>query len=150
MLSFALFYFIEYLSNLPLQHIFVEEPIYLLVEIHQIFLRHVVFRHFNIFENIEGCRRALYIWNIGCSKNDDMFKVNISLLIPQQIHLWCVRIFHDKVWNILSHHTLIPHGNFFWKYSMMWHGIFFKDSFLLVLIYSPIHSLMSLHILPQS
>jgi hypothetical protein len=46
---------------------------------------HVVFRHFNSFEHIEGCIRTLYIWSTGCNKNDNMFKVNKSLLIPQQI-----------------------------------------------------------------
>jgi hypothetical protein len=32
---------------------FVEELIYLLMQIHQIFLKHAIFCHFNNFENIE-------------------------------------------------------------------------------------------------
>ncbi len=41
------------------------------------------------------------------------------------LHMWCGKIFHDKVWNILSCHILFTHGRWiYWEYSMAWHGIF--------------------------
>jgi hypothetical protein len=51
---YILFSSIEYCSTLPPQHMFVEKLIYLLIEIHQIFLKHAISYHFNSFENIEG------------------------------------------------------------------------------------------------
>jgi len=50
---------------------------------------------------------------------------------------------------ILSHHILVPHGKFFFQYSMMWHGIILKDSYMLMLMCSPIQLLMLLHIIPN-
>jgi hypothetical protein len=54
MLSCILSYYVKYCDTLLLQHMFVKKLIYLLIEIHQIFLKHAVSCHFNNFENFEG------------------------------------------------------------------------------------------------
>jgi hypothetical protein len=100
------------------------------------------------------CIRTLNIWNIGCTKNDYMFKANKSLLIcPNKSHMRCGKIFYDKAWDILPHQILIPWGK---KIILeIFHNVawnIFKDFFLFTLTclpthlftYSPPHHLLTL------
>jgi len=47
-------YSVKYYNTLPPHHMFVEELIHLLIEIHQQFFKHVVSCHFSSSKNIEG------------------------------------------------------------------------------------------------